>query len=83
MKPSNVKRFAKAFLAVALTACLASCGYTTAKDYKTGNEMMLHVDEVTITLSDTRRVYCIILDRDTKYQAMSCDWAHADGSDNL
>ena len=66
------------------TLSLAACGTTTtAKDHVTGEDLNVNVSEVTITLSDTRRVYCIILDRAMTGQAMSCDWSHADGSDNL
>lgn len=42
-----------------------------------------NLTETTYQLTDTRRVPCIILDYDTYAQAMSCDWAHADGGDNL
>ena len=77
------KTLALAATAITLLA-LAACGTTTtAKDHVTGEDLNVNVSEVTITLSDTRRVYCIILDRDMTGQAMSCDWAHADGSDNL
>ena len=66
------------------TLSLAACGTTTtAKDHVTGEDLNVNVSEVTITLSDTRRVYCIILDRAMTGQAMSCDWSHVDGSDNL
>ena len=71
-----------ALLAIAL---LAGCSGTEreAVDTLTGETTTLRVKEVTITLSDTRRVPCIILSPGSKYQAMSCDWAHADGSDLL
>lgn len=69
-----------AIITLALTACGTT---TTAKDHVTGEDLNVNVSEVTITLSDTRRVYCIILNRDTNRQAMSCDWSHVDGSDNL
>lgn len=73
-----------ALAAITAVIALASCGTdTTAKDHVTGEDLNVNVSEVTITLSDTRRVYCIILDRDTTGQAMSCDWSHVDGSDNL
>lgn len=69
-----------AIITLALTACGTT---TTAKDHVTGEDLTFNLNEVTITLSDTRRVPCIILDYGSKYQAMSCDWAHADGGDNL
>ena len=79
-----MKRIAKALAAITAVLALASCGTTTtAKDNVTGEDLTFNLNEVTITLSDTRRVPCIILDYGTRYQAMSCDWAHADGSDNL
>lgn len=77
-----MKRIIKALAAITVVLVLASCD-TNATNYVTGESTHLNVSEVTITLSDTRRVPCIILDYGSKYQAMSCDWAHADGSDNL
>ena len=80
-----MKRITKSLAATAIiTLALAACGTTTtAKDHVTGEDLNVNVSEVTITLSDTRRVYCIILDRAMTGQAMSCDWSHVDGSDNL
>ncbi|WP_288239920.1 hypothetical protein [uncultured Bifidobacterium sp.] len=78
---------ATAALTAALLAIapLAGCSGTEreAVDTLTGETTTLAVQEITITLSDTRRVPCIILNPRSKYQAMSCDWAHADGSDLL
>lgn len=79
-----MKRITKALAAITAVVALASCDTNaTAADRVTGEELSLDVKEVTITLSDTRRVPCIILNYDRRSQAMSCDWAHADGSDNL
>lgn len=71
-----------ALLAIAL---FAGCSDTEreAVDTVTGETTTLRVKEVTITLSDTRRVPCVILSPGSRYQAMSCDWAHSDGSDLL
>lgn len=78
---------AAAMLTVAMLAiaALAGCSGTEreAVDTLTGETTTLRVKEITITLSDTRRVPCIILSPGSRYQAMSCDWAHADGSDLL
>lgn len=78
---------ATAMLTTALLAiaALAGCSGTEleAVDTLTGETPTLNVQEITITLSDTRRVPCIILNPRSRYQAMSCDWAHADGSDLL
>ena len=72
-------------VAVIVTLALAACDTTTvtATNSVTGEDVTVRLSEVTITLSDTRRVHCIILDRDTTAQAMSCDWSHVDGADNL
>lgn len=73
-------------LAIAVIVTLALAGCDTeheAVDTLTGETMTLSVKEITITLSDTRRVPCIILSPGGRYQAMSCDWTHVDGSDNL
>ncbi|MBW3081990.1 hypothetical protein [Bifidobacterium phasiani] len=80
---TRIARKAAALAATVAVLTLAACGTTAAKDYVTGEDVSLDVKEVTITLSDTRRVYCIILDPGSRLQAMSCDWAHADGSDDL
>ena len=83
---NHTARAAAALTAVLLAIALfAGCSDTEreAVDTVTGETTTLKVKEVTITLSDTRRVPCIILNYGSKYQAMSCDWAHADGSDLL
>ena len=69
-----------AIIALALAACDAPT--VTATDSVTGEDVTVRLSEVTITLSDTRRVHCVIIDPDTTAQAMSCDWSHVDGSDN-
>ena len=68
-----------------ITLALAACDTTTvtATNSVTGEDVTVSLSEVTIILSDTRRVHCIILDRDATGQAMSCDWSHVDGADNL
>lgn len=83
---NHTTRAASALMAALLAiATLAGCSDTKreAVDTVTGETMTLRVKEVTITLSDTRRVPCVILSPGSRYQAMSCDWAHADGSDLL
>ena len=35
-----------------------------------------------VTMRDTRRVTCLVYNGNLE-AGMSCDWAHADGSDNL
>ena len=78
------KTLARATTAI-ITLALAACDATTvtATNSVTGEDVTVRLSEVTITLSDTRRVPCIILDYGSKSQSMSCDWSHVDGSDNL
>lgn len=39
--------------------------------------------EETYTMSDTRRVSCIVVYQRSHVISRSCDWVHADGSDRM
>lgn len=72
------------------TLSLAACG--TATQDNTGEDeandgivcatVASHIYQCDVTMRDTRRVTCLVYDGKIR-AGMSCDWAHADGSDNL
>lgn len=77
-------------LALATTAiimmALAACGAITQDAEDTSNADCVGLDDgyesCTVTLPDTRRVQCLY--RKFGYSGgLECDWAHADGADNL
>lgn len=78
---------ALAALAITATIALAGCGSMSTdaepetKDGCPAYGGGFHV--CTVTLPDTRRVTCVILDPGQTGQALSCDWVHADGSDRM
>ena len=73
-----------------ITLALAACG--TAMQDNTGDdeanddivcaEVASNIYQCDVTMRDTRRVTCLVYS-DIPGAGMSCDWAHADGSDNL
>ena len=73
-----------------ITLALAACG--TATQDNTGEdegnddivcaEVAANIYQCDVTMRDTRRVTCLVYDGKLR-AGMSCDWAHADGSDNL
>ena len=71
-----------------ITLALAACG--TAMQGNPGASIAgcidlgttgsgYHVYDCQTTLRDTRRVNCVVVSA----TGVDCDWAHADGSDNL
>ena len=72
------------------TLSLAACG--TATQDNTGedegnddivcSEVAANIYQCDVTLRDTRRVTCLVYRGDFR-AGMSCDWAHANGADNL
>ena len=73
-----------------VTLSLAACG--TATQDNTGEDeanddivcatVASHIYQCDVTMRDTRRVTCLVYNGNLE-AGMSCDWAHADGSDNL
>lgn len=76
--------------AAIITLALAACG--TAMQDNTGEdeadddivcaEVAANICQCDVTMRDTRRVTCLVYDGKLR-AGMSCDWTHADGSDNL
>lgn len=73
-----------------ITLALAACG-TATQDNTGDNEanddivcatVASHIYQCDVTMRDTRRVTCLVYNG-IREAGMSCDWAHADGSDNL
>ena len=63
-----------------VTLSLAACGPDDGSVKGTDCiELDANLDQCTVTLPDTRRVTCITHSNG----GVDCDWAHADGSDNL
>jgi len=87
-KGKRMKRITKSLAATAIiTLVLAACG-TAVRDYD-GPDKSDCIDlgrvenghyacDCQFTLRDTRRVNCVVVGG-----GVDCDWAHADGSDNL
>lgn len=67
--------FSMTFVGVVLFALIIGLAFFLPSLENHGTEVKW---EGQITLRDTRRVYCVVTD-----EGMSCDWPHADGSDNL
>lgn len=73
-----------------VTLSFAACG--TATQDNTGEDeanddivcamVASHIYQCDVTMRDTRRVTCLVYNGMLE-AGMSCDWAHADGSDNL
>lgn len=79
-----MKRITKALAAIIATLALAACGaYAEAsQDATECVSLGSSVNQCVFTMTDTRRVTCLVLDG-MREAAMSCDWSHVDGSDNL
>lgn len=83
------KTIALAATAIIMMA-LAACG--TATQDNTGEDeanddivcatVAANIYQCDVTMRDTRRVTCLVYNGNLE-AGMSCDWAHADGSDNL
>lgn len=76
-------------ITLVLCAALAGCGSatkpsTTAHAADTGvicSASQSGIRVCTVTLSDTRRVDCVITVGSRGKSGITCDWAHASGSD--
>ena len=78
-------------LILALTLALAGCGSAAktstpahaiaATGTTCSKESSDDIKECTVTLSDTRRVDCVITVGSHGKSGITCDWAHASGSD--
>lgn len=69
-----------AIITLALTACGTHA--ETAPDTTECVKLGGNVGQCVFTMTDTRRVTCLVIDG-MREAAMSCDWSHVDGSDNL
>lgn len=67
---------------IVVTALIAAVLFIGVGNYEEYHRPA-NLTETTYQLTDTRRVPCLILDQGTARQALTCDWTHADGSDNL
>ena len=73
-----------------VTLSLAACGTATQNnngDNEANDDIVCatvasHIYQCDVTMRDTRRVTCLVYNG-MREAGMSCDWAHADGSDNL
>ena len=77
---------AAAIIMLALAACGTAMQDTTGEDEADDDivcaEVAANIYQCDVTMQDTRRVTCLVYDGKLR-AGMSCDWAHADGSDNL
>lgn len=77
---------ATAIITLALTACgtatQGNTGDNEANDDIVCAEVAANIYQCDVTMRDTRRVTCLVYDGKLR-AGMSCDWTHADGSDNL
>lgn len=75
-----------AIIMLALTACGTATQDNTGEDEGNDDivcaEVAANIYQCNVTMRDTRRVTCLVYDGKLR-AGMSCDWAHADGSDNL
>lgn len=75
-----------AIITLALTACGTAMQDNTGEDEGNDDivctEVAANIYQCDVTMRDTRRVTCLVYDGKLR-AGMSCDWAHADGSDNL
>lgn len=86
-----MKRITKSLAVTAIIMlALAACGTATqdntgedeANDDIVCAEVAANIYQCDVTMRDTRRVTCLVYGGELR-AGMSCDWAHADGSDNL
>lgn len=77
---------ATSIITLALTACGTATQDNTGEDETNDDivcaEVASHIYQCDVPMRDTRRVTCLVYDGKLR-AGMSCDWAHADGSDNL
>lgn len=77
---------AAAIIMLALAACGTAMQDNTGEDEADDDivcaEVAANIYQCDVTMQDTRRVTCLVYDGKIR-SGMSCDWAHADGSDNL
>ena len=75
-----------AIIMLALAACGTAMQDNTGEDEGNGDivcaEVAANIYQCDVTMRDTRRVTCLVYDGKLR-AGMSCDWSHADGSDNL
>ena len=75
-----------AIITLALSACGTAMRDNTGEDEAHDDivcaEVAANIYQCDVTTRDTRRVTCLVYDG-MREAGMSCDWAHADGSDNL
>ena len=75
-----------AIITLALSACGTAMRDNTGEDEADDDivcaEVAANIYQCDVTLRDTRRVTCLVYRGDFR-GGMSCDWARADGSDNL
>lgn len=77
---------ATAIIMLALAACGTATRDDTGEDEASDDivcaEVAANIYQCDVPMKDTRRVTCLVYDGKLR-AGMSCDWAHADGSDNL
>lgn len=77
---------ATAIIMLALAACGTATQDNTGEDETNDDivcaEVAANIYQCDVTMGDTRRVTCLVYDGKLR-AGMDCDWAHADGSDNL
>ena len=77
---------ATAIIMLALAACGTATQDNTGEDEANDDivcaEVAANIYQCDVTMRDTRRVTCLVYDGKLR-AGISCDWAHADGSDNL
>lgn len=78
--------------AITLTLCTALAGCGSASEPSTPAHAVRSVDsqcsagadvftECVVTLTDTRKVDCIVYSTNGKQAGLSCDWDHVSGAD--
>lgn len=80
----TAKTTTRSIMIIIATLALAACGThaEASTDITECVKLGGNVGQCVFTMTDTRRVTCLVLDG-MREAAMSCDWAHVDGADNL
>lgn len=73
---------AAAVMILAMCACSGESETKKGYDYSQCANLGDRIYQCDVTMRDTRRVTCLVYNG-MREAGMSCDWAHADGSDNL
>ena len=73
---------AAAVMILAMCACSGESETKKGYDYSQCTNIGARIYQCDVQLSDTRRVTCLLF-RPGGGGGIDCDWAHADGSDNL